>query len=135
MLLKIMQLYLPEFVKKKKLVELFRLTAGAFQSELPELKGLSFPEILARYALFTREQAEIYWRNGCHLEEIQRRLYHNACIFGRSLRKSLRITTWEEAVTALAFIYRLIGIDFQCDRQGEVTIRQCFFSNYYSSEI
>lgn len=51
-----MRFYIPEFIKKKKLNELFSLTADAFQSELPELKGLSFAERLAGYALFTKEQ-------------------------------------------------------------------------------
>lgn len=135
MFLKIMRLCLPEFVKKRKLLELFRLTADAFETELPGLKGRSFAGILAEYALFTREQAERYRRSGRQLEEVKDRLYQNSYIFGQSLRKSLRIATWEEAVTALAVIYQLIGIDFQCDRQGEVIIRQCFFSRYYSGEV
>jgi hypothetical protein len=57
MLLKILQLYIPEFIKRKKLSELFCLTADAFQSELPEIMGLTFEECLLKYALFTKEQA------------------------------------------------------------------------------
>jgi hypothetical protein len=135
MLLKIIQFYLPEFVKKKELNELFRLTAAAFQSEPPELQELSFAECLSKYALFTKEQAESCLQNGCPLEKVKQRLYQNSCVFGQSLRKSLRIKTWEEAVTALEIIYKLIGIDFQCDRQGEIVINQCFFSKYYSGEV
>ena len=135
MLLKIMLLYIPGFIKKKKLNELFCLTADAFQSELPELRGLSVAECLLKYALFTKEQAESYLRSGCPLEEVKHRLYQNSCIFGQSLRKSLHIITWEEAATALKVIYKLIGIDFQSDRQGEIIIKQCFFSKYYSGEV
>ena len=135
MLLKIMQLYIPEFIKKKKLNELFRLTADAFQSELLELRGLSFAECLSKYALFTKEQAESYLQSGRPLEEVKHRLYRNSCIFGQNLRKSLHIVTWEEAVTALKIIYKLIGIDFQYNRQGEIIIKQCFFSKYYSGEV
>lgn len=135
MLLKIIQCCLPEFMKKKKLNELFCLTADAFQSELPDLKGLSFAEYLLKYALFTKEQAERYLQSGYLFEEVKYRLYQNSCIFGQSLRKSLRIVTWEEAVTALKAIYKLMGIDFQYDRQGEVIIKQCFFSKYYSGEV
>ena len=135
MLLKIMQLYMPEFIKKKKLNELFRLTADAFQSELPELRGLSFAECLSKYALFTKEQAESYLQSGRPLEEAKHRLYQNSCIFGQNLRKSLHIITCEEAVTVLKVIYKLIGIDFQCDRQGEIIINQCFFSKYYSGDV
>lgn len=135
MLLKIMQIYMPEFIKKKKLNELFRLTADAFQSELPELRGLSFAECLPKYALFTKEKAESYLQSGRPLEEVKRRLYQNSCIFGQNLRKSLHIVTWEEAVTVLEAIYKLIGIDFQYDRQGEIIIKQCFFSKYYSGRV
>ena len=135
MLTKIMQLYMPAFIKKKKLNELFRLTADAFQSELPELKGLSFAECLPKYALFTKEQAESYLQSGRPLEEVKGRLYHNSCISGQTLRKSLRIITWEEAVTVLKVIYKFIGIDFEYGRQGEFIIKQCFFSKYYSSDV
>jgi hypothetical protein len=135
MFLKIMQLYMPAFIKKKKLNELFRLTADAFQSELPELRGLSFAECLSKYALFTKEQAESYLQSGLPLEEVKHRLYQNSCIFGQNLRKSLHIATWEEAVTVLKVIYKLIGIDFLCDRQGEIIIKQCYFSKYYSGGV
>ena len=135
MLLKIMQLYIPEFIKKKKLNELFCLTADAFQSELPELQGLSFAECLSKYALFTKDQAGSYLQSGRPLGEAKQRLHQNSCIFGQNLRKSLHIVTWEEAVTVLKIIYKLIGIDFQCDRQGEIIIKQCFFSKYYSGEV
>ena len=137
MLLKIMQLYVPEFIKKKKLNELFRLTADAFQTELPELKGkgTSFAGRLSGYALFTKEQAESHLQSGRPLEEVKRRLYQNSYILGQNLRKSLRIVTREEAVTALKVIYKLIGIDFQCDRQGGIIIKRCFFSQYYSGEV
>jgi hypothetical protein len=135
MLLKIMQLYMPEFIKKKKLYELFCLTADAFQSELPELRGLSFAECLSKYALFTKEQAGSYLQSGRPLEEAKHRLYQNSYIFGCSLRKSLHLAGWEGAVTALKVIYKLIGIDFQCDRKGEIIIKQCFFSKYYSGEV
>ncbi|AHF09312.1 MAG: hypothetical protein J5Y07_05895 [Dehalobacter sp.] len=135
MLLKIIQRCLPEWIKRKKLKELFRLTADAFQSELPELKGLSSAALLPQYTLFTKEQAENHLQSGRPLEQVKQRLYQNAYRFGRNLRKTLHIGTWEEAVTALKVIYQLIGIDFQCDRQGEIIIRQCYFSSYYSGEV
>ncbi|MCM1566159.1 MAG: L-2-amino-thiazoline-4-carboxylic acid hydrolase [Dehalobacter sp.] len=135
MLQKIMRLRMPEFIKKKKLNELFRLTADAFRCELPELKGLSFAECLSEYAIFTKEQAESYLQSGRPPEELKQRLYQNSYIFGQGLRRSLHIITWEEAVTVLTVIYKLMGIDFQYDRQGEFIIKQCFFSKYYSGEV
>ncbi|MEL7566110.1 MAG: hypothetical protein AAGU27_14655 [Dehalobacterium sp.] len=135
MLLKTMQFYLPEFIKKKKINELFRLTADAFQSELPELRGLSFKECLLKYALYTKEQAESYLESGRPLEEIKHRLYQNSYNYGQGLRKNLHIETWEEAVMALKAVYKLIGVDFQCADQGEILVKQCFFSKYYSAEV
>lgn len=126
---------LPDFIKKKKLKELFRLTADAFQRDLPKLKRLSFAECLSKYALFTREHAESYLKSGRPINEVKTRLYENSFVLGQSLRKSLRIVTWDEAAAALKVIYKLIGVDFQCDEQGGITIRQCFFSKYYSGEI
>jgi hypothetical protein len=135
MLLRIMQVYVPEFIKKKKLNELFGLTADAFQKELPELRGLSFAECLTSYALFTNKEAESYLQSGRPLEDVKHRLYQNSRTYGQNLRKSLRVATWDEAIIVLKVIYKLIGIDFHCDRQGEITIRRCFFSQYYSGEV
>lgn len=135
MLFKIMQFCVPEFVKRKKLKELFCLTADAFRSELPELRRLSYSKCLSKYALYTKEQAESYLLSGHPIEEVKSRLYQNSYIFGLNLRKSLNIATWEEAVTALKVIYKLIGIDFQYERQDEIIIKQCFFSKYYSGGV
>lgn len=135
MLLKLMQLHIPEFIKKRKLHELFRLTADAFQSELPELHGLSFAECLLKYAQFTREQAEDCARGSGSLEEVKHRLYQNSYVFGQNLRKTLHVATWEQAVRALQAIYKIMGIDLECDGQGEIIIKQCFFSKYYSQEV
>jgi hypothetical protein len=135
MLLKIMQMYIPGFIKRKKINELFRLTADAFQCGLPELRGFSFEECISKYALFTKEQAERYLKSGRSLEELKNRLYQNFYIYGQNIRKSLRIVTWDEAVTVLKVIYKLIGIDFQCIVQGDIIIKKCFFSKYYSPEV
>ena len=135
MLLKIIQLCMPESFKKKKLSELFQLTADAFQSEPSELRGFSFAECLSKYALFTKEQAESYLKSGLPYEEVKHRLYQNSYIFGHNMRKSLHILTWKEAVMVLKVVYKFIGIDFHYNRQGEIIIKQCFFSKYYSGEV
>lgn len=135
MVLKLIQLYVPGFIKKKKLTDLFRLTADAFRSKLPELRGLSFADCLSEYALFTKKQAESCLMSGIPVEEVKRRLYQNSYFWGQQLRKSLHIVTWDDAVTAMKVIYKLIGIDFQCDSEGEFIIKQCFFSKYYSGGV
>lgn len=148
MLLKILRLYMPGFIRKKKLKELFRLTADAFQTGIPELGGLSFAEYLSEYALFTGAQAERCLLSGCSAEEVKIRLYENSFFFGKNLRKSLHIMNWKESVEALENVYRIIGIDIHFSGRGgsaaakgrsfpeqeEFVIVQCFFSRYYSAE-
>lgn len=135
MLIKIIQIFMPEFIKKRKLKELFRLTADAFETEMPELRGLTFRECLWKYALFSKEQAERCLQCECRLEEVKSRLYHNSFVFGKNLRKSLHVTTWDESVEVLRAFYKFIGIDFEYDEQNAFEIRQCSFSKYYSAEV
>ena len=135
MLIKIMQIYMPEFIKKKKLTELFRLTADAFETEMPELRGLTFRECLRKYAFFSKEQAEHCLQCESKLEEVKSRLYHNSLIFGKNLRRSLHVKTWDESVAALKAFYQFIGIDFEYGGQNAFVIRRCSFSNYYSAGV
>ena len=108
----IIQFFMPEFIKNKKMKELFRLTSDAFQSEMPDLRGLSFEECLSKYAFYTKEQAERCLRNGS-AEEVKARFYENSFVFGRNLRKRLHIISWKESAFVFKAIYKLIGIDFQ----------------------
>jgi len=115
--------------------ELFHLTADAFQCEVPDLSGLSFQALLLKYAWFTQEQAERSIQ--CHhdLDLIKTRLYHNAYQLGQSIRKSLYITSLEEYLLISRIIYSILSINFQGDLQGNIVIRQCYFSKFYSSEV
>lgn len=150
MLLRIAKRYIPEYIKNKKLDDLFGLTAEAFQAEVPELKGLPFAERLTKYASFTRDQAEPFLKREAAAEDgkskveaIEGKLYRNSFLLGEALRKSLQIKTWEQAVEALELIYRIIGIDFHFegrdashqDEPGGFTVKKCYFSEYYSSEV
>jgi len=108
-------------------------------------RGLPLDGRLREYAKYTKEQAELLLEKGQYLEEVKGRLYQNAFRFGKKLRKNLCINTWEEAVEALAMLYRHIGIDFRFDGRftdasrldckGKITVRSCFFSSYYTGGI
>ena len=137
MLLKIVQICLPEFVMLKKMKDLFGLTADAFQCKVPELNGLSYDECLIKYALFTKEQSEKSILSGQCLDELKSRLYYNSCIYGQKLRKILHVKNRKDAVKALQTVYKLIGINFhcECDNKGRFKIDKCFFSKYYSKEV
>ncbi len=135
MILKIMQVYIPGFIKKQKLKELFLLTADAFSCDAPEIKHDSFEQGLTTYALFTKEQAEAYLKTGQPLEVVKKRLYLNSLAWGKDLRKLIGVKTWEDAASAMQVIYKMIGIDFHCDNDGNVIINQCFFHQHYSYEV
>jgi hypothetical protein len=123
------------FIKKQKIRELFQLTADAFQCEVPDLTGLSWQALLLKYALFTKEQAERTVQNNFDLDPIKNRLYKNAYKLGKRIRKSLNITASEEVMLVSRIIYSILAIDFEGDLQGNIMIRQCFFSKFYSSEV
>jgi hypothetical protein len=109
MIIKFAKLYMPEYIKKRKLDDLFRITAGAFQCGVPELKGMPFAERLHEYAVFTKEQAEAYLHTGdtsaerkSSLDAVEEKLYRNSFLLGQDLRKSLHIRTPERAAEALS---------------------------------
>ena len=150
MILKIAKLYIPEFIKNKKLDDLFRITAAAFECETPVLKGLPFAERLREYAVFTKGQAERYlnWEGSPEerkrrIDAVEEKLYQYSFLLGQDLRKSLHIMTQEQTFEALGIIYKMIGIDFHIGGPAgsescgpdEFTVKECFFSRYYSAEV
>lgn len=130
-----LNLYLPSFVKKRRLRQLAELTADAFQCPPPQLSGLSFEEGLRAYADFTREQAEKRIERGDALQATRARLYENARRLGEELRRSLRVRDRRDVMAASKILYSVLGIKFQGNQQGEVVIPRCFFSSFYSPEV
>jgi hypothetical protein len=128
------QFYLPPAVKKKRLRELFDATAEAFQANAPSPEGLSFDQRLHQYALFTRDQAAESLRRGDQ-QEIKRRLYQAAYAMAGGLKKSFHVVDAEDAMKLAKLVYRILKIEFAGDRTGEVRIRRCFFSSFYSGEV
>jgi len=120
-------------VRRKKLEALFAATADAFQTPQPSTRGLALDECLRQYALFTRQQADDAIRR--HGEaEVRQRLYRNALQMGRQLRNDFRISA-SQVMSVGALVYRLLGIDFHGEPGGNIVIRSCFFSKYYSGEV
>ena len=126
LLLKILQIYIPTFIKKRKIVELFNCTALAFECGIPQLEGLSFDECLEKYALFTKEEVEKSIQQGNDLQTIKNRLYQNAFRLGEKLRKRFHVTTIEEVMTMSRILYRTMEIEFHGTVQGEITINRFF---------
>jgi hypothetical protein len=134
LLLTAARLYVPSSIKTKRLHELFDITADAFHCKAPGLDGLSFNECLSNYALFTREKAEECIRQG-NDPEIKPRLYQNAYALAQSLKTSYHVKNEKDVINMARIVYRILGIDFECNRQGEIRIGRCFFSSYYSGRV
>jgi hypothetical protein len=127
--------YLPTAIKKRNLNQLIRLTARAFQSEPPDTNGKSYQECLQKFAYFTQKKAsEIIVRKD-NMPKVKKRLYRNAFLMGYNIRKLLGIHTQSEVMAISRRLYGFLNIDFQGDSSGQITIKKCFFSSYYSKEI
>jgi hypothetical protein len=135
LILAALNLYLPPFLKKRRLRQLAELTADAFQCPPPKLSGRSFEERLREYAAFTREQAGKCIERGDTVEATRARLYENARRLGEELRRTLHVRDIEDVMAASKVLYRVLGIEFQGNQQGEVVIPRCFFSSFYSPQI
>lgn len=133
--LQLAQIYIPGFIKKKKLGELFNITAHTFQCAIPETRGFSCKELLKRYALLTRDEAERSIQQGKELQSIKRDLYENAYRLGKRIRKSLHIRNIEEVKIISRLLYHIMGIDFQWSSEGEIIIKECYFSRFYSNRV
>ena len=133
-LLAVSRLYLPRSVRKSRLNELFGATAGAFQRQSAPLKGYSLDRCLTQYALFTAENAEKSIRQG-NEAEVKDRLYCSAHRIGQNIREELKLHTLEEVLQACEVIYKALKIDFRGDLQGQIQIRSCFFSSFYSGDV
>ncbi len=127
--------YFPTFIKKRQVRKLLHLTAEAFHSTPPSIRGLSFDESLKAFAAFTQHEAEKAIRSGQNLGAIHRALYDRAFELGTQYGKWFRIAGIDEVMSAARVLYGFCGIDFQGTPEGEVTIRRCFFSGYYSSDV
>ena len=135
LLLRMLQIYIPTFIKKRKIEELYNCTALAFERRIPQVKKLSFDESLEKYALFTKQEVEKSIHQGNDLQTIKNRLYQNAFCLGEKIRKRFHVTTIEEVMIMSRILYRALDIEFHGTNEGEITINRCFFSRFYSSQV
>jgi len=129
------RLYLPAGLQKRKLVELVRLTARAFDAAPPPVEGLSLRDLRSLYADFSRELAERALDQPPGLAEIERRLFAEALRLGRDIGRELRVSTRREVMAAAKILYRGLGIDLKGEPTGNIVIRRCAFSRHYSADV
>ncbi|HZW04427.1 MAG TPA: hypothetical protein VFF68_10905, partial [Anaerolineaceae bacterium] len=126
---------LPAWIRKAILIELTRATARAFKSPAPKLSGLSYGECLQAYARFTSDQAEIALQSGQDLAAIKTQLRQNAYPLGERLHRCFGADTMEEVIKLGQILYQAISVEIEGDRQGSVTVRRCYFSQYYAAPV
>ncbi len=135
LLLAALRAYTPAFLKKRQLADLFECTAAAFGAEPPSTVGHSYDECLLEYARFTAARAEEATQRGDDLEVLRERLYRNAYDLGRDLRRRLRISSDEDAMAAMRYLYRALRVELRGPVEGEFTVERCYFARYYSSGV
>jgi len=133
--LRVIKVYAPPAFQKKILRELYLATARAFDKAPPDLGGLSHAALLESYADFTRTETERVLQDPELAARAEDRLYARARALGERLRRAFRLRTTREVLTTSKILYSAIGIDFEGSEPGEVTIRRCFFSRFYTPDI
>ncbi len=132
--LAIAKIYVPQFIQRRKLEMLLDITADAFQVVSPSTAGLSYNNCLNLFARFTQEQALKSIQQGRELK-VQSRLFQNAYRTGRQFKTDVNIKTPEEIMEMGRLIYKSLKIDFRGEPRGNIVIKRCFFSSFYSSNI
>jgi hypothetical protein len=131
---RIADLYIPEFVKRRELRKLFVMTASAFGTRPVSLTGLSYSAMLVEYAHFTRGVIARSVENLHNLGTSRHELCQKAYELGSSIRKRFGVRSIGDVMTACRIVYRALGVDFHGTGDGSITIRKCFFSDYYSEQ-
>lgn len=129
------KIYVPRYLKKKKVTQLFEMSARAFQAEMPETKGLTLEDRLKTYAEWTKDQAERILRENRDGEASREKLYQNALKLGLETRRRLNVRNREEFLAAARILYKILNIDFQGSVGGDIIVRKCYFSLFYTSEV
>lgn len=132
---RLLQRYTPTFVKKWALHDLFMATAAAFDCTAPAHRGLPYRQCLRLYAGFTQNQVAAMIGDGRDLAAVEQRLYDNAFQVGKKYARLLHIRSQAEMMVIGRLLYGMLKIDFQSNEQGEVVIRRCYFSQFYTGPI
>ncbi len=131
----IVQRSIPGPLKRQKLRQLFAATAQAFGSLPPEFTAPPPEAHLVQFARYTRQQVEAAIEQGQDLEALRGRLFQAALPIGRNLRRTLLVKRMDEVMAVGQALYRSMGIDFQGDPSGGVTITHCNFSGLYTPVV
>jgi hypothetical protein len=130
------QFYVPASYRKRKTAELFNITANAFGVKLAAVLPAESPDaLLKRYAEFSKNQAQVILKNRRLVEGTKADLFAGARAMGVCLRNELNLTNDRDFHMATRVIYKALKIDLEFARNGEIVIKKCFFSGFYSEKI
>ncbi len=132
-LLRLAEAYVPTWCKKKQVEVLFRITADALESPMPETSRLGYKGLLQSYAAFTSDEV-LRLKEGEGFDAAKQRLYDEAYALGQKLRRLLRVGD-SDAYRLVALLYKNIEIEIQGSIPGELTVPRCFFSDTYIPEV
>ncbi len=114
-------------------MELFNITAGAFKVPCPnDISHKNFDQLLNEYAIFTKRQAQSAPKDKASVNAIQQGLFMGAKAMGTRFKRELWVKNFDDFRIAVRAVYRALAIDLSCNKAGEVLIKKCFFSAFYS---
>lgn len=125
-------IHVPAALRRRGVEELARRTARAFEAAAPDVAGRPFGDALRRYALFTRERADLVAASPEGAARTRARLRTEAQEMGAALGRRLGVSSRAEAVRAARILYRALGVDLVATPGGSITVRACSFSATYT---
>lgn len=134
-LIKAMMTYSPGLIKKAQLYFLFKITAEAFGCVKPDLWNITYDNALRAFARFTREQTEKTIQEGENYETIKKALYCKAFLLGAKIRRIFRLSNPDDVLAICRLFYKNIKIELEGNLPGEITIKSCYFSAFYSNSV
>ena len=130
------QFYVPASYRKRKTAELFNITAKTFGVKPAAVLAAESPDaLLERYAEFSKDQAQIILKNKRSVNGIKAGLFAGAREMGVCLRNELNLKNDRDFHIATRVIYKALKIDLEFVGNGEIVIKKCFFSGFYSEKI
>jgi hypothetical protein len=130
--LRLLDAFLPAFVKSAKIRGLFGDTAAAFGVAMPRLAGIGYRELLGMYARFLKVESDRVLRDTRKAAAVRERLHQVAFEAGVRLKAELGIRNFDDALAASRLFYKVLGIDFSGEHNGTITIRKCLFGSFFT---
>ena len=125
----------PDVVRRWALRALFRATADAFASPMPDVRVWSSGRLLEAYAARSDELARDVLATGDRRLSVEARLRSNTERLGRRIRMILGVRSTDDALDVARRLYALIGIDLQGGERERVVVTRCSFASRYSPEV